>query len=290
MGKERVLITGENGYIGTHAAYHLRRGGYDCRTVSVRDGILPNMAGWDVIIHAAGYNPRITDDMRPGRRKSVTQSYFDVNTTLTAKLAQQAKAQGVAHFIFLSSMDVYGAHAGPIHPLKTETFPLTPFANSKMVAEMSLRALEDARFNIAYLRLPVVYGPGKPNDKWLNTPFFFGALARCIASSPVFPLTNARLSVLHVENLCVFLRMLIDAQGDGIFAPQDHFPVPIAALARDMAAALGKRCRFSRFTGFLARKSPFMAKFEPFCRDFIYDGRETDYFGGAYAVRQYDNA
>jgi UDP-glucose 4-epimerase len=269
-----IVITGKEGYIGAQLEAYLNERGHRCRSVSVRDG-MPDFAEGETVIHAAAVGPGAEHHAQP---------YYDVNTTLTNQIARHAKAHGVRHFIFLSTMSVFGEQReGLIDPERTEPFPKTHYAHSKMMAEMALCALEGDGFNVAYLRLPPVYGFENAEKKKTTASSdnrnWFGQVARAVERWPVLPLCDTRRSILHIDNLCSFMLMLVEDGAGGVYGPQDRYPVSVGALLRSFAEAMEKRRVFSKMLGRVVKPAVL--------GDFIYDADATRYYGETYNERAY---
>jgi nucleoside-diphosphate-sugar epimerase len=164
----RTLVTGCDGFIGAIIAQELRRSGYEVvgacykRTpgpdeifLDVTDpktfSNLP-VNSIDAVVHAAGIV-----DQRAGRTRMVA-----VNAKGTQRLIHWAQALGVAHFIYLSSIAVYGWKTLGQNRSETATrrspgVPVVPYMVSKIRAE---RAIESSGLGYTLLRLPAVVGRG----------------------------------------------------------------------------------------------------------------------------------
>ena len=59
-----------------------------------------------------------------------SELYYKVNRDLTYEIASKAKASGVPHFVYLSSMSVYGDASGAI-TVKTPVSPTNDYGKSK---------------------------------------------------------------------------------------------------------------------------------------------------------------
>ena len=233
---KRILITGTHGYIGSALAQYLRRWPeeYSVDFLSLREEAWrqANFCGYEAIVHAAAivHQPKSKDD------PSQAELYDRVNHQLTRELAQKAKNEGVSQFLFLSSESVYGLHA-PVGQTLTITAntPLHPTDNygiSKLKAEKALTALRDDHFRVAILRPPMIYGRDCKGN--------YRTLARLAEKLPVFPNIANQRSMLYIDNLCEFLRLLIQDEADGIFCPQNTEYVSTSRMVREIAKAHGK--------------------------------------------------
>ena len=233
---KRILITGTQGYIGGSLANYLNRWPEKYRVdfLSLRDGTWKqaDFDSVDAIVHAAAivHQPKSKDD------PDEADVYDRVNHRLTAELAQKAKAEGVSQFLFLSSESVYGLHA-PVGKTLTITAdtPLHPTDNygiSKRKAEEDLNLLRGDGFRVAILRPPMIYGRGCKGN--------YQTLAHLAKKLPIFPEIANRRSMLYIDNLCEFLRLLIEDGADGLFCPQNAEYVSTSRMVREIAKAHGK--------------------------------------------------
>jgi nucleoside-diphosphate-sugar epimerase len=235
----RALVTGAGSFIG--AAFRARvaafPGAYEADALSLRGNGWRDMdfSGYDSIIHAAGL-------AHVRYRESMGERYMAVNRDLAVETAQKAKADGCGHFIFLSSMIVYGpaARAGKTRRIGPDTpaAPENAYGKSKLLAEEGIRALADETFRVAILRLPTVYGKGCKGS--------YATLSRWAGKLPVFPDISGARSVLYAENLAELLRLIIDDRAEGTFFPQNAECASAAELMGAIARARGEKIRFTR--------------------------------------------
>ena len=87
-------------------------------------------------------------------------------------MAKKAKAEGVAQFIFMSSMSIYGKNTGRINK-DTMPKPNSYYGKSKWQAEVALEQLVSETFQVAILRPPMVYGDGCRGNYSLLKKFAF---------------------------------------------------------------------------------------------------------------------
>ena len=142
---KRILITGEDSYIGTHLEAYLARfpGDYAVETLAMK-GHTPGeyaFRGADAIVHVAAIVHRKETAETPAL-------YETVNCDLAYAVAEQAKREGVKQFVFFSSMSVYGKVTGTITK-DTVPAPDTQYGKSKLQAERRIAALADGTFRVA---------------------------------------------------------------------------------------------------------------------------------------------
>ncbi|QGG47300.1 NAD-dependent epimerase/dehydratase family protein [Heliorestis convoluta] len=223
---KKILITGENSYIGTSFKKWVSQypDMYSADSISLRDDSWKDKSfvGYDVVFHTSAIVHVKENDVK---------KYFKVNRDLTIDVANKAKKEGIKQFIFLSTMGVYGTETGYITK-DTLPNPKTSYAKSKYEAEKMLRKIDSNDFNVAILRPPIVYGNSCPGN--------YGRLANLALRLPVFPHVNNERSMIYIDNLTEFLRILIDHRVNGLFFPQNKDFVNTTELVRLIAKANGK--------------------------------------------------
>jgi nucleoside-diphosphate-sugar epimerase len=170
----KVLVTGHHGYIGSVLGPILRDAGHDVvgldtffyrgcdfgesrelessLALDIRDVAAPDVEGFDAIVHLAALSNDPLGDLNSAWT-------YEVNRDGTVALARAAKEASVSRFVFASSCSMYGAAAGDAEldesaPLR----PLTPYAESKVAAEIALRELAGDGFAPVAMRNATVYG------------------------------------------------------------------------------------------------------------------------------------
>ncbi len=235
---KRILITGANSYIGVSFETYIRlhfSNEYAVDTVDMIDGSWRalDFSGYDAVFHVAGIAHADT-----GHVSDETKAlYYRINTDLTVETAQKAKADGVRQFIFMSSAIVYGDSA-PIGRSKVVTSDTVPapanfYGDSKLQAENGLLSLQDQDFRIVILRPPMIYGKGSRGN--------YPILSKFARRLPIFPYVKNQRSMLYVENLCEFVRLLVKNGESGIFHPQNAEYSQTSELVRMIAKANGRR-------------------------------------------------
>ena len=239
---KRVLITGANSYIGTsfekwartHYASEIYIETLDMQNSEWRE---KNFSDYDVIFHVAGIAHAYNEE-----NEEVKSRYFAVNRDLAIETAKKAKNEGVKHFIFMSSMLVYGSQYQRINE-NTIPKPLTSYALSKWQADEGIRALADEKFCVAMLRPPMIYGKNCKGN--------YPLLSKIAKIAPFFPDYKNERSMLFIENLCEFVCNVIIKEKSGIFFPQNSDYVQTSEMVREIAKVNGHKIFISRFFNFL---------------------------------------
>lgn len=234
---KKILITGANSYIGMSFEKYMSRWPekYQVDTVDMIDGTWreKNFAEYDAVFHVAGIAHSDSGKISPEKAKL----YYAVNTDLTVETAKKAKAEGVKQFIFMSSAIVYGESA-PIGKTKviTKDTPVSPansYGDSKVQAEKGILPLNEDSFKVVVLRPPMIYGPGSKGN--------YPVLSKLAQKLPVFPKVNNQRSMLYIDNLMEFVRLMVENEEQGIFWPQNAEYSNTTELVKLIAQAHGKK-------------------------------------------------
>lgn len=169
----RVLVAGDRGYIGAVLVPMLRAAGHEVVGLDsglyegcdfgappdpptapprdIRDVTTADLSGFDAVICLAALSNDPLGELNPG----IT---FAINLEGTLRLARAAKAAAVPRFVFASSCSLYGAAGSAPVAEDAELFPVTPYGETKALAERELHSLADEAFSPTYLRNATAYG------------------------------------------------------------------------------------------------------------------------------------
>lgn len=287
---KKVLVTGENSYIGNSFAEYCRDD-FIIDKISMRDDAWKSLSfsQYDVIFDVAGIAHsdigKVTEDEK--------EHYFAVNTDLTVALAQKAKKEGVKQFIFMSSAIVYGDSA-PIGKSKVITRDTVPspsnfYGESKLRAEEGIMPLNGDGFKVVVLRAPMIYGRGSKGN--------FAALEKYAKKFSLFPCVKNERSVLYIGNLVEFVRLMIENGESGTFWPQNAEYCNTSELVKKIGLANGKKIRLMKgLNGCLKILSHFSGLIDKAFGNLTYDVSLSEYkepyrrfcLDGSIADMQYD--
>jgi UDP-glucose 4-epimerase len=163
--------------------------------------------------------------------------YYKVNRDLTIETAKKAKSEGVKQFIFMSSIIIYGDSSKDLKVIDKNTIPQPSnfYGNSKLQAEQGILPMSDENFKVVVLRPPMIYGKGSKGN--------YPKLAKAAIKLPVFPDIDNQRSMLHIDNLCEFIKLIIDNEESGVFFPQNKEYVKTSEMVRLIAEAHGKKIK-----------------------------------------------
>ena len=206
---------------------------YQIDTINMHGGLWRDVdfSQYDSVFHVAGIAhadvSKVSEEME--------QLYYQVNTELAIETAKKYKddlAGESGQFIYMSSIIIYGEETNinkkRIINATTKPSPSNFYGDSKLQAEIGLKMLDTINFHIAILRPPMIYGEeGKGN---------YQQLVKLANRLPAFPNIKNERSMLHIDNLCNFVKKRIDAHDSGIFLPQNNEYVRTSYMVRDIAA------------------------------------------------------
>lgn len=231
---KKILITGINSYVGRSLEEWLRNypDKYSTELISLKDNSWKDkdFSNYDVVFHVAGIAHVSTNP-------KMEELYYKVNRDLTIETARKAKADGVKQFIFMSSIIVYGDSKAVIGK-DTIPVPTNFYGKSKLEAEEGIRHLENENFKLVIIRPPMIYGKGSKGN--------YLKLSKAAKILPIFPDIQNERSMLHIDNLCEFIRLIIESQEKGLYFPQNSKYVKTSEMVKLIAEMHGKRIFFTK--------------------------------------------
>ena len=275
---KKILITGKDSYIGTSLEKWLSQWP-DKYTVDTVDMISDSwkekdFSKYDVVFHVAGI-AHVSSDPK------LKNLYYKVNRDLTIATARKAKNEGVQQFIFMSSIIVYGDSSSSKRVIDRNTVP-TPsnfYGNSKLQAEEGIKHLESDDFKIVVLRPPMIYGKGSKGN--------YPRLANMAKKIPVFPDIENERSMLHVDNLCEFIKVMIDHEETGLFFPQNSEYVKTSEMVRLIGEVHGKKIWMISWMNWLIRLMFGIGVVNKVFGNLIYEKSMSDYDKANYRIRTF---
>lgn len=173
----KILITGGRGFIGNSIAKKLATLGHEVNTLSrssdsspknyisthhqydlIKDNLNPQVFhGIDVVFHVAakaGIDGKYND-------------YYASNYFATKRLLEACKFSNIRHFIYTSSPSVVfskkQSFAGADEKLPYVTSKISPYAQTKAIAEQEVLKSNNNNFKTIALRPHLVWGTGDPH-------------------------------------------------------------------------------------------------------------------------------
>lgn len=202
------LVTGGAGYIGGHVVRRMRAQGYqvvvyDDLSTGVADRVpegvplcVGNLLDRDALTDVMRIH-NVTGVVNLAARKSVPESttdpmlYHRDNVSGFIAVLDAMKDAGVRHIVQSSSAAIYGGAPGPVHAETTPADPLSPYATTKLMAELILKDAAAAG-HLSYLALryfnPV--GALAPELAEVGGANVFTILFNAIDSGEVFGVTG----------------------------------------------------------------------------------------------------
>lgn len=218
---KRILITGANSYIGTSFEKWMQQFGdeYQIDTIDMHGEAWKekDFSKYDSIFHVAGIAhadvSKVSDETK--------ELYYKVNCDLAVQTANKYYKDlngKTGQFIYMSSIIVYGegtsVNKKRIITHETLPNPSNFYGDSKLKAEQKLLPMDSPNFKVVILRPPMIYGHDSKGN--------FKELIKLTEKLPIFPKIHNQRSMLYIENLCIFLKSIIDNNQNGIFFPQNN--------------------------------------------------------------------
>lgn len=257
---KKCLVTGGSGFLGSEIVSALLKNDFEVKSIG-RSSVntmqldlsleVPSLqSSFDLIVHCAGlahYYPKsAADDLK----------FHSGHVTIAKNLIASLGSAKPKHFVFISSVAVYGLDEGELISEQHSPRPTTPYGRSKLEAEKILLdwGLQN-QVPVTVLRLPLVVGERAPGN--------LGRMVHAIRKGFYFGVRgcNPKKSVVLASDVATFLGTS-NALKHGVFNLTDgHHP-----SLREIESCIVKR--------FHSRTSPplmpfFALKFIGFIGDFL---------------------
>lgn len=284
---KKVLITGANSYIGTSFEKWVQEQHPNEFQIDTIDMIgeswrEKNFEGYDAVFHVAGIAHADVGKVS----KETKRFYYKVNRDLAIETAKKAKQDGVNQFVLMSSMIIYGESAGlgkkKVINKMTEPQPANFYGDSKWQADKGVRKLESKEFHVAVVRPPMIYGKGSKGN--------YPLLSKFAKKLPIFPDIQNERSMLHIDNLCEFLSLLMLSGEGGIYFPQNKEYVQTSKMVKEIAMVSNHKIKIARlFNPFVWIASKIPGKISGLVNkafgNMVYENNMSTCFDGRYQIR-----
>ena len=214
----KLIVTGDQGYIGSILAPMLIKNGYEVVgldsgffsdnilenydndypkiTKDLRDISIEDLSNIDGIIHLAGLSNDPLGEFSPQLTK-------DINHLGTLRLANLAKMAGVSRFVYVSSQSMYGVSdtANELDEDNSQKNPVTEYAIAKWAAEQGLHSLASKDFIVTSFRPSTVFG-ASPR---LRCDIVFNNLVACAYTTGKIEIMSDGSPwrpIVHIKDVC----------------------------------------------------------------------------------------
>jgi nucleoside-diphosphate-sugar epimerase len=261
LNQQCILVTGANGFVGSHVIDALLTSGYSVKAVVrntwsdapqgvdllIADLSLPfdwsdALQGVTAIIHLAA-RVHQTDESP----QMAIEEFRNINTRATLELADQAAIIGVKRFLYLSTIAVNGVFTAPgeYFTEQSEPSPKSSYATSKYESELGLlKIAQKYPMEVTIIRPPMIYG--------FNAPGNFSRLISIIKTRIPLPFAQAKSlrSFIFIQNLVSFITLCVHhpSAGNELFLVSDNDDVSLNDLVSQISYNLEFRPRVFSFS------------------------------------------
>lgn len=239
---QKLLFTGASGFLG-HNVRPILEKTYDVHTIGLTDEddikfnlakeVPPINTHYDVVLHAAGKAHMVP------KTEEEKKVFYDVNYQGTVNLCAALEKVGAPKsLVFISTVAVYGCDTGE---LITEEHPrdgITPYAESKKMAEDYLtKWCEEHGVILGILRPSLLAGPGAPGN--------LGAMVKGIKKGFYVNLAGGKVkkSIMMVQDIATLVELVKDK--GGVYNVCDDYNPTFGEISVSIAKQLGKHKPFN---------------------------------------------
>ena len=250
----KILVTGNKGYIGSVLTRVLMDRGYevsgydtgyyeDCLLCSwpenyghikkdIRDVEKNDLKGVDAVIHLAALSNDPLGELAPGLTE-------EINLQGTLRLAEVAKSEGIARFVYVSSQSMYGVSGtdAELDEDDSKKNPVTAYARTKWDAECALKNMISSGFDVVAFRPSTVFG-ASPR---LRCDVVYNNLIACAYTTGTIEIKSDGTPwrpVVHVQDVCSALVAGIEAPSELVSGRAYNVGIPNGNFSvRDLAEA-----------------------------------------------------
>ncbi len=211
-----AFITGGGGRLGRSLARALQRSGYTVRALAQTKDFMHNMPGGVVPYVGDITNKKVLAEASKGadvvfhlaaivsEYKANTTDLMRVNVHGTANVLEACRANGVAHLVFASTVDVYGSNRNELLTEESKLKPNDKYGYSKMLAEKELEKYSD-KIDYTVFRMAAIYG------REFAAPYF--KMFRAIKEGKAYIIGDGsnHLALIHIDDV-VNAYMLAETQ------------------------------------------------------------------------------
>jgi len=248
--KQKVLITGIRGFVGTNLKKYLNHQGFyqiigssrkkkyidflknDIHTITSYEDIIKGHYNINSYVHLSG---KVIETDIEGSE----EEYLEVNYRQTKKLFDRfIEDEHAEKFIFISTIHVLTDDPEEVLDENYTPMPFTPYGKSKFMAEQYIIENCPQKKKNYILRPPMIHGPGNKG----NLNLLYGLVKRGIPY-PVGSINNKR-SFLSVKNLCFIIDELLKNDVEqGLYHVADDDPTYTHDLINLMADMTGRKSK-----------------------------------------------
>lgn len=250
----KVLITGANGFVGSHLTKRLAEDisfralvRTEASANQYNDAVVVDLCtctdwdsvfrGIDVVVHCAARVHVMNESSQ-----NPLKEFREVNVNSTNRLIDAAIKSGVSRFILISTVKVNGECTGDTPFLQSDSpNPSDPYAISKYESETSLiEKCRNSAMDYVIIRPPLIYGSGVKAN--------FASMVRLAGTRvplPIGGIKENRRSLVYVENLVDLISVCMRHSSalNQIFMVSDGEVVSTRELHIRIAKALGSEPR-----------------------------------------------